>query len=51
MAMSLSAMAEVDSILESMTRKIRHLTNTFPKAGLHDPPEKLALNIPTIWED
>ena len=59
MVMFPSAMAEVDSILEDMTRKIWHLHNNFPKAALHAPPEaalhappeELGLNIPTIWED
>ena len=45
-------MAEVDdSILEGTSRKIWHLPNTFPRAGLHAPAEELGLNIPTVWED
>jgi len=44
-------MAKVDSIVEGVTRKIWYLPNTFPRAGLHAPPEELGLNIPTIWED
>jgi hypothetical protein len=44
-------MAEVDSILEGTSRKIWNLPNTFPRAGLHAPPEELGLNIPTVWED
>jgi hypothetical protein len=51
MALSPTAMAEVDSILEGAARKIWHLPKTFPRAGLHAPPEELGLNIPTIWED
>jgi len=44
-------MTEVDSIVEGATRKIWHLPNNFPKAGLHAPTKELGLNIPTIWED
>ena len=51
MALSPTAMAEVDSILEGTSRKIWHLPNTFPRAGLHAPAGELGLNIPTIWED
>jgi hypothetical protein len=51
MALSPTAMAEVDSILESTSRKIWHLPNTFPIAGLHAPAEELGLKIPTVWED
>ena len=51
MALSPTAVAEVDSILEGAARKIWHLPKTFPRAGLHAPPEELGLNIPTIWED
>ena len=51
MALSPTAMAEVDSILEGTSRKIWHLPNTFPRAGLHAPSEELGLNIPTVWED
>ena len=51
MALSPASMAEVDSILEGTTRKIWHLPNTFPRAGLHAPADELGLNIPTVWED
>jgi hypothetical protein len=51
MALSPTAMAEVDSILEGTSKKIWHLLNTFPRAGLYAPPEELGLNIPTVWED
>ena len=51
MALSPAAMAEVDSILEGTSRKIWHLPNTFPRAGLHAPAEELELNIPTVWKD
>jgi len=51
MALSPTAMAEVDSILEGTYRKIWHLPNTFPRAGLQAPSEELGLNLPTIWED
>jgi hypothetical protein len=51
MALSPTAMVEVDTILEGPSRKIWHLPNTFPRAGLHAPTEKLGLNIPTICED
>jgi hypothetical protein len=49
--MSPSAMAEVNLILDGMTRKIWHLLITFLRAGLHAPPEELSVNIPTICED
>ena len=48
MALSPASMAEVDSILEGTTRKIWHLPNTFPRAGLHAPADELGLNIPTV---
>jgi hypothetical protein len=44
-------MDEVDSILEGTSRKIWHLPNNFPRAGLHAPTDELGLNIPTIWEN
>ncbi len=47
-AFSPTAMAEVDSILEATSRKIWHLPNTFPRAGLHAPAEEPGLNIPTL---
>ncbi len=50
-ALSPTAMAEVDSILEGTSKKIWHLPNAFPRAGLHAPAEELGLNIPTVWED
>ncbi len=51
MALSPTSMAEVDSILEGTIRKIWHLPNTFPRAGLYATPEELGLNIPTVLED
>jgi hypothetical protein len=51
MALSPTAMGEVDSILESTSRKIWNFPNTFPRAGLHAPTDELGLNIPTVWED
>ncbi len=51
MALSPTAMAEVDSILEGTSSKIGHLPHTFPRAGLHTLAEELELNIPTVWED
>ena len=51
MALSPTAMAEVNFILEGTSRKIWHLPNTVPRAGLHAPADELELNIPTIWED
>jgi hypothetical protein len=50
MDMPPSAMAQTNSILEGMTRKIWHLPNNIPKAALHAPPEEMGLNIPIIWE-
>ncbi len=51
MALSSTAMAEVDFILEETSRKIWHLPSTFPRARPHAPTEELGLNMPTIWED
>ena len=51
MALSMTSGAEVDSIFEGTSRKIWHLPNTFPGAGLHAPSKELGLNIPTDWED
>jgi hypothetical protein len=51
MALFPTTMEEVDNILEDTSRKIWHLPNTFPRAGLHAPTEELGLNIPTVWED
>ena len=51
MALSPTAMAEVDSILEATPRKIWHLPNTSPRKGFHAPAGELGLNIPTLWED
>jgi hypothetical protein len=51
MALSPTAMGEMDSILEGTSRKIWNLPNTFPRAGLNAPNDKLGLNIPTVWED
>jgi hypothetical protein len=51
MALFSTTMAEVDSILEGTSRKIWHLPNSFPRAGLHAPSEELGLNIRTVWED
>ena len=50
-ALSPAAISEVDSILEETSRKIWHLPNTFPQAGIHAPSEDLGLNIPTVWVD
>ncbi len=41
----------MDSILEGTSRKIWHLPNTFPRAGLHAPSEELGFNSPMVWED
>jgi hypothetical protein len=51
MALSPTALAKVDSILEGTSRKNWHLPSTIPLAGLHAPSEELGLNIPTVWED
>ena len=48
MDMSPWAMAKGDSILEGMTIQIWHLPYSFPRAGLHAPPEELGLDIPKI---
>ena len=48
MALSSTAMVEVDSILEGTSRKIWRLPNTFPRAGLHAPAEEMGLDVPTV---
>jgi hypothetical protein len=51
MALSPDAIKAVASLLERLSRKIWHLLNSSPRAGLHSPINELGLNIPTIWED
>ena len=51
MALSPSAIKEVDSVVESISRDIWNLPASFPKAGLHALSEEVGLNIPSIWED
>jgi hypothetical protein len=50
MALSPTAMSEVDSVLKGAAIQIWRLPISFPKAGLHAPAEELGLNIPTVWE-
>jgi hypothetical protein len=52
MALFPSVIAEVDSLLKGMSRRIWQLPTNFPRASLHAPTEELGLNIPTVvWED
>ena len=51
MALSPQAIREVDSVLEGISRQIRSLPPSFPKAGLHSLLEDIGLNIPSVWED
>jgi hypothetical protein len=51
MALSPSAIKEVDAVLESISRKIWNLPDSFPRAGLHAMLEEVGLNIPSVWED
>jgi hypothetical protein len=48
MALSPTAMAKLNFILEGTSRKIWHLPNTFPRAGLHALAYELGLNIPAV---
>ena len=51
MALSPTAIKAVDSVVESISREIRNLPASFPKAGLHALLEEVGLNIPSVWED
>jgi hypothetical protein len=51
MALSPTAMAQIDFILESTSRKIWRLSKCSPRAFLHSTAEEIGLNIPTVWED
>ncbi len=51
MALSPSSIGAIDSVLESISREIRNLPISFPKAGLHALLEEVGLNIPSVWED
>jgi hypothetical protein len=51
MALSPPAIKEVDAVLESISRKIWKLPDSFPRAGLHAMLEEVGLNIPSVWED
>ena len=51
MALSPSAIKEVDAVLESISRKIWNLPDSFPRAGLHAMLDEVGLNIPSVWED
>jgi len=51
MALSPTAIQEVDSVLERISRQIWNLPTSFPKAGLHALFEEVGLYIPPVWED
>ena len=51
LALSPSAIAQLDSILESACRRIWSLPASFPRASLHAPQQEWGLNLPSLWED
>ncbi len=51
MALSPTSIKAVDSVVESISKKIWNLPASFPKAGLHALPKEVWLNIPSVWED
>ena len=51
MALSPPAIKEVDAVLESISKRIRKLPDSFPRDGLHAMLEEAGLNIPSVWED
>jgi len=51
MALHPTAIKEVDSVMEIISREIWNLTASFPKAGLHTLLDKVGLNILSVWED
>ena len=50
-ALSYDAMKAVDSLLETLFRKIWGLPTSFPRVGLHGPTDENGLDIPSTWED
>jgi hypothetical protein len=46
-----TAIKDVDSVLEKISRKIWNLPASFPKAGLHALLDEAGLDIPSVWED
>ena len=51
MALPPTAIKEVDSVLERISKEIWNLPASFPKVGLHSLLEEAGLNIPSVWED
>jgi hypothetical protein len=51
MALSPTSIKQVDAMIESISREIRNLPISFPRAGLHALPDEVGLNIPSVWED
>jgi hypothetical protein len=51
MALPPTAIKEVESGIERISREIWNLPASFPKAGLHALLDKVGLNIPLVWED
>jgi hypothetical protein len=50
MALFPSAIRKIDSVVETISRKIWDLPTSFPSAGLHALFEDLELNVPPVWE-
>jgi hypothetical protein len=46
-----TAIQEVDSVLEIISRQIWNIPASFSKAGLHALLYEVGLNIPSVWED
>ena len=51
MALSPTTIKEVDAVLESISRKIWNLPDSFLRAGLHAMLDEVGLDIPSVWED
>jgi len=49
MALSPTAIKEVDLVLKRISRQVWNLPASFPKAGLHALLEEVGLNIPSVW--
>ena len=51
LALAPSALAQIDSLIESACRRIWGLPACFPRTGLHAPHQEWGLNLPSLWED
>ncbi len=51
MALSPTAIREVDAVIKKISLKIWNLSTSFPMTGLHALPDDLGLNVPSVCED